>query len=655
MMNRSFRQFFAVIAVLASLAAATAAANSSLGGTDWHTSWLPLVLRLRADRQIDEYGLNFVSAVEDPSDFERYSRAVSTGAGWNRWPLYWYNVETSPDQFDWSRAEAVITADRAAGLKTEIILMGTPWFYASGGNRLAPLPEVGQRAPEESSRAVEISTASTVPVGLYLPVFSDGTDQPATGKAINPANKWACFVNGAVAMYGPLGITHWEIWNEPDYSFFWTGTPPEYARLLKVAYLSARQADPAAQILFGGLANFQQPGFLAEVLAVLSADPQALASGYFFDVLATHSYSYSWESWYQVWRAGRTLQSHSLSKSIWLNESGSPAWDDYPGPTWDPASGYRSTMMEGASYVLQSALYARYAGAEVVFHFQLYDDCGNQPAGTDFPPNDGSWCQTHEYCAGDAYGLLRNPVTAACFTQHPAPNTARPVFDAYRVLTDHLYGLEPLWRLRPGGSDPYNGPQEWIAFYRASTGERVLGLWARSGVDETATVQSTGTSAQLLARDGTVTSLTPFNGQYTVVLEKATNRNLDHDRSVYAIGGAPLILVERDTLPPEAAISPLGSVVAPAFVVSWTGQDLGSGMKDYDVYVSVDGGPLELWLDNTTQMRASYSGTSGSRYGFAVAGRDRAGNQAPAPTVPQVEVKVGSATFLPLMMVSGDD
>lgn len=56
-----------------------------------------------------------------------------------------------------------------------------------------------------------------------------------------------------------------------------------------------------------------------------------------------------------------------------------------------------------------------HAGATAIFHFQLYDACGNQPGGTDFPPHNGELCGLPQYpiCAGDAFGLYRNPSDAA--------------------------------------------------------------------------------------------------------------------------------------------------------------------------------------------------------------------------------------------------
>jgi len=626
-----------------------------------YTVTLPLVLKTQPLSQVgySAYGINFISAADSPADENRYQKAIDTGTDWNRWPLYWYNVETSQGVFNWSYGDGVVAADLAHGLETQLILMGTPPFYSTGGSLLAPLPQVGQRADgwqEPVSRyATEISSVTSPPAGLNQSVFTDGSDEPGTGKTINPSNPWARFVFQAVSHYSAVGITHFEIWNEQDYSFFWSGSPADYARLLKVAYLAAEQANPNAQISFGGLANFEKPTFLADVLAVLNIDNLAPSYNWFFDILATHSYAYAWESWYQVWRADRSLSNYGLDKPIWLNESGSPAWNDYPGPTWDPNSGYRSTMEEGAAYVIQSAMYAKYAGADVIFHFQLYDDCGNCPAGSDFPLNDGSICDPNNTCgtcAGDAFGLFRNPVNAACYTQHPSPDTPRPVYDAYRVLTTYLQDAEPLWRKRPGGTDPYNGPQEWIAFYQPDTQTRVLGLWARFGDPQTAVVPATSNSALLVDHHGNTSTITPVGGYYTLNLAAATNQNLSHDPSIYAIGGPPLILVETDTWPPETNLQ-LPALVPPDFQLRWSAEDLGSGLVDqYDVWLSVDGGPLSLWLQDTSQTQAIYSGQVGHSYGFAVTGRDRAGNQNPPPSQVQAEtLVVNNQLYLPVIQI----
>ena len=217
--------------------------------------------------------------------------------------------------------------------------------------------------------------------------FTDGTDTPGAGKTINPNNKWARFVNLTVNRYKPggilaqasgwqnwQGITHWAMWNEPDLMMFWNASLPDYARLLKVGYLSAKHADPNAQVIFGAMANnYDHLNYYNEVMGIYDNDPLAMSQNYFHDIFATHSYFNAWQSWYHVYRARNTLSSRGLDKPIWLDEMGVAAWNDYPGPVWDGGSYYRATLDEQANYLVQSTLFALYAGADGIFPFQLYD------------------------------------------------------------------------------------------------------------------------------------------------------------------------------------------------------------------------------------------------------------------------------------------
>ena len=509
------------------------------------------------------YGVNFISSAEAPADSRQYQNGVSTGADWNRWPLYWFNVERTPDSFDWSTQDRVVQDDIDHGLKTNAILLGTPGFYLTDASLYF------EQQPYQPAGNLSLARYQTAtPAGLYDPIFTDGTDIPGPGKQINSSNHWARYVALAVNRYKPggvlahvnnwpvgVGVTHWEMWNEPDLSIFWDGSLPDYARLLKVGYLAAKHADEDAQILFGALANnFDLLNYYNDVMAIYDVDSLAIANDYYHDILATHSYFYAWQSWYHVFRAGNTLSSRGLAKPIWLNETGVAAWNDYPGPVWDPASGLRATMQEQAYYTIQTAFYALYAGADALFHFQLYDGCGNQPQGTNFPPHNGELCDENGNlasnpafpCAGDANGLFRNPTDAACFTQHPNPETPRLNLAAYQVLTTHVTDVVPYWRSRPGGPNPADGPQEWIAFYQPATNRRIIGMWARFGEAQTAVVPATAGSATLVYTDGTTQTILPTNGVYTLQLAGATNQNAPWDPTLYPIGGAPLILIESD-------------------------------------------------------------------------------------------------------------
>lgn len=537
------------------------------------------------------FGVNFISSAEDrlpgsprtaDSIARQYQKGLATGATWNRWPIYWFNIEHSPDQFNWSTQDSTVVDDLAHGLRLNAILLGTPGFYQTGRSlsTLDDSPEEQASGRESTGGDLWLQSPQTAtPAGLYEGVFTDGSDIPAPGKTINPNNKWARFVTMAVNRYKPggelalahgwpqgVGITHWEMWNEPDLDIFWNASLEDYARLLKVGYIAAKYADPQAVVLFGALANnFQKLNYYRDVLAIYQNDPLAAEQNYYHDILATHSYFYAWQSFYHVFRAQNAMDEVGIDKPIWLNETGVPAWNDYPGPVWDPKSALRATNVEQASYAIQTAFYALSAGAEAIFHFQLYDGCGNQPQGTDFPPHNGELCtpegeligQPGIPCAGDANGLYTNPTDAACFTQHTHPETGRLNLLAFQVLTRYLQDVEPYWRERPGeatclGPAGIMSPhQEWIAFYRQSTKERIVGMWTLCGEDQTAEVPATSPTgtATLVKADGQTQTITAVNGMYTIPLAAATNRNPFPGQDVnpiYPIGGSPVLLIEID-------------------------------------------------------------------------------------------------------------
>jgi hypothetical protein len=611
------------------------------------------------------YGVNFVSYAGGlPMSSTRYANGRSTGATWNRWPMYWNGIEQAsktPPEFHWAFQDITAINDIANGWQINAILLGTPSFYTTN------LQNSSQTRSLPADRLTANVIQSATPLNLYEPVFNDSTDIPGPGKQINDGNKWARFVYTAVNRYKPggvlaqqegwgtgVGITHWELWNEPDLISFWDGTTADYARLLKVGYVAARQADPNAKILFGGLANSSNNiSFYNNVMAIYDADPIAAAYGYFHDIVATHNYLYTWESWYHVWRVGNALSNRGLEKPVWLNESGVPVWDDYPGPVCEPDSPFRASMTEQADFIIQSAFYATYAGADNIFFFQLYDDCGNQPGGTNFDWYPVSACtgDPAQDEGGDAFGLFRNAASGGCYWDHPQPETARPGLSAFQLLTTHFSDVEPLWRLRPGSSDPINGPQEWIAFYKGSTGERVLGMWARFGEEQTAVITPTNTNGQgiLLHPDGFTEPITAVNGVYTVTLPAATNQNAIWDPTLYPIGGRPYILIETDTIPPELSLT-VPTTATNRIELSWSGQDFGSGMADYDLLVAVDDGLPTPWLTATTAVNGTYISDLAHTYTFTLRGRDQAGNASIELSKTVLTIDLPEKIYLPVAL-----
>ena len=265
----------------------------------------------------ENFGLCFVTAAENLADEVRYAGALEAGAQGDRWPLYWHWVDEGgyvgyhdgvvPHDYD-----TLVIQEIAHGLTPIAILLGTPDQRATGGSTSIPPPRVqdkvfpmpGQARPQQG----EVSTAASPPVGLFEPIFADGTDTPCRGKAINRANSWADFVSNTVQHYKPggdlaqeqgwgdgVGIRYWEIWNEPDLTQFWSGTVEEYYRLLEVAYQTIQSVDPEATVILGALALFEKQNWLSDLLAQTGGDP---AKAY-FDVFSFHYYwsIYGTEYW----------------------------------------------------------------------------------------------------------------------------------------------------------------------------------------------------------------------------------------------------------------------------------------------------------------------------------------------------------------------
>ncbi|MCC6616742.1 MAG: hypothetical protein IT320_24930 [Anaerolineae bacterium] len=518
-MHRSIALLIACVLLLLTLAPGAAQPASPLNLDSF----------IRADR----LGIAHISSIDTPQSEERYEHALSLGAGWNRWPLYWDRVETRPDRFDWSAYDALVESDLEYGLRLDVILLGSPAFH---------------RDDEQIA-------------GLQEAIFADQTDTPAPGKTINPDNPWAVFVQAAVSRYMPggdlaqavdwprgQGVRVWEIWNEPDYATFWGGTVSEYARLLKVAYLVIHSVDPEATVMVGGLLYPTRGNFLAQVLSIFNDDPAPEDHNWYMDAVALHNYGDSWRSGWLTLVVRQTLIEYGLERPIWITETGVPIWDDYPGPMWtkdDPQSReLLATADQQAAFVVQSAAYAWAEGAQVIIYHQLYDDCGNQPPGTDFAPSANNLCRPGEICAGDVFGIYRNPDNAICFSRHPEPDTARPVASAYALLAD-VFGTASFSR-RGIIDDVREDGAALVTFSRPATHERIVVIWntleeplelSLPAEDEQATLFTVSGERQLTATDEAYTLRLP-------AAEMPRQRFLQ-SRVPVDIGGMPVILVEK--------------------------------------------------------------------------------------------------------------
>lgn len=597
-------------------------------------------------------GITFINSVDVNNSQARYQNAQALGASWTRWPLYWSRVEPSPGTFNWAAYDQLVIADLQHNLRPVAVLLDYPGFYAEG----------------------------VIMQGLYNGVFSDGSDTPGPGKVINPNNPWANFVSRAVQRYRPNGILAqqrgfgpgegvriWEIWNEPDLPQFWRGSSADYARLLKVAYLATKQADPQAVIMFGGLLFNTPENWLASTLQLYAADPLARQQNYFMDAVALHSYVDPRRTGWLTRVVRRTLNEYGLSRPIYVTESGISAWDDYPGPLWADASlrAQRGTLNQQAWFFIQSTAYAWANGADVVFYHQLFDDCGDQPPGTDFPPHGGQLCSGNGLCFGDAFGIYRNASSSVCYSQHPDPGSARPIAAAYRLLAQAVPGAAFTDRAVLRNNE--QGTTE-IRLRQENNGTVVRIIWNRQFSLQNIPLEALGSGATLHTLYNTARLVTPQNGTYTLSLPPAQPDDYPYlDGDLSAIGGEPLILVETvrgqpatlienpiapivvstvaapaplaatpgpiarptvapeaDTQPPITSMPALPENSEASFVVRWQGRDDGQIVR-YIVWVQVNEGEWQPWLE-TARTESIYTGTAGNRYAFAVWAVDAAGN-----------------------------
>lgn len=202
-------------------------------------------------------------------------------------------------------------------------------------------------------------------------------------------------------------IRDWEIWNEPDTGEFFTGTPQQYALMLRTAHDAIKAVDPGANVLLGGISSSSGMSWLEQVFATPGADAATA-----FDIANVHERGWldglvgdlvGWR-WF--------LAAHGFSGPIWVTEHGYPA---DPGYQFDPH--FTTGPAAQAAYLTASIPSLVDAGAGEVFVTER-DNLGAQYASegllggdvTDPPVADPQVVQRPAYAAvahlADCYTLL---------------------------------------------------------------------------------------------------------------------------------------------------------------------------------------------------------------------------------------------------------
>ncbi|HEU4502627.1 MAG TPA: carboxypeptidase regulatory-like domain-containing protein [Nitrospira sp.] len=108
-----------------------------------------------------------------------------------------------------------------------------------------------------------------------------------------------------------------------------------------------------------------------------------------------------------------------------------------------------------------------------------------------------------------------------------------------------------------------------------------------------------------------------------------------------------------DGTKPTSRVLPLATIQnSCTFNVRWEGTDVGSGVRDFTVYVSDNGGPLTPWLTQTTATQAAFTGADGHTYSFFSVARDLTANSEDGKTVAEATTRVVSNADISLALTA---
>lgn len=343
-----------------------------------------------------------------------------------------------------------------------------------------------------------------VPRGLNLPID-------------DPNNLWADYTRKVAEYYGERGVHHWIVWNEPEipegvYGHEFSGSVEDYYRLVKVTYQSMKQADPDAVILLAGWSYWHDPTFLRRFLEVASADPEAEANGYFFDVVPLHIY-FRVETVPQLINETQAiLAEFGLDKPIWVNETNASPNQD---PLWPITRPDFDIDLEQQSWFLVQAYALGFsAGAERMAVYKLQELFIGEGA--------------------ESFGLLR------------PDGSERPAYMTYKTMLALLAGFETAVLT-------YQTDEVTVVTFTKPNGDVVRVMWARGATAVTLQLPITAnTTASLITPLGQILPLAVQDGQYEVALAGARCAETE-----CYVGGEPLFLVEDAPTPTPTVPAPV--------------------------------------------------------------------------------------------------
>jgi hypothetical protein len=398
------------------------------------------------------------------------------GVGWERIIFDWaqHQPEKPEDWHTLNVDDRWLKSADVCGREVVALLKNTPQWATEG------IPSAG------------------VPKNLDLPID-------------DPNNYWANFVYKTVEYYASRGVTHYIIWNEPDieagtFGHEFSGTLDDYFQLLKVAYLSAKRANPSAIIHLAGTTywhdvNEGRAPYFERLMDRILEDPEAQANNYYFDVMSLHIY-FRVETVYSIVEEMQAmLEQHGMNKRIWINEMNAAPTND---PNWQVTRPqYPLDLQMQANFILQATALALVNDVERIAVYKLYDQ-QVQPG-------------------AESFGILT-----------PANATPRPAFYTWQMITQNFTDV----------ANAQLAQQETLNVVRLNhhNGRETVVAWARTDQATTISITATTDKAYLIDILGNLTIVKPNNGVYNLVLDGAQCNSNDG----CFIGGQPIILLQAN-------------------------------------------------------------------------------------------------------------
>jgi hypothetical protein len=357
------------------------------------------------------------------------------------------------------------------------------------------------------------ATDGTAGVGLPR-----GLDLPID----DPNNVWANFVRKTVDYYASRGVSHYIIWNEPDiesttYGYEFEGSLEDYALLLKVAYLVAKQTNEGAVIHLAGTTywhdvNEGREPYMTRLVEYLVAQPDAAANGYFFDVLSLHLY-FKTDSVYDIVTEMREmLDANGLgNKAIWINETNAAPTIDPDWPVNRPV--FNLNLHQQAHFLIQASVLGMAAGADRIAVYKLYDQ--SLPEG------------------GESFGILS-----------PLDARPRPAYAAWTMITERFDDVQTATLYQSDTLD--------LVRLIHPNGQQTIVAWARTGEGTSLEISATGDKAYRFGYLGGLDTIEPENALYTFTLFPA----LCEKGEGCFLGGEPIIIVQPNAATTIHEIAP---------------------------------------------------------------------------------------------------